>query len=253
MIGFDFSGKIAVVTGASMGIGRAIAVGLGQAGATVVCASRNQEALAETAHLVQAAGGEGHVEFVDVLQLASIRSLAERVQQRFGRCDILVNNASWTASGMAFEMTEKDWDDTVDSNLKSVFFACQSFGKIMAEQKAGHIVNIGSNFGNVAFKSRSIYAAAKAGVHHLTRALALEWSPLGLRVNAVAPCITETESRKGLIERPGYQEWVTGTMLPVGRWAQPEDMVGAVLYLCSPLSDMVTGTVINIDGGWTLH
>ncbi|WPD18535.1 glucose 1-dehydrogenase [Thermaerobacter composti] len=253
MIGFQLEGKVAVVTGASMGIGRAIAKGLGEAGCTVVCASRNLEALEETAAAIRNAGGEAVVEYVDVLNVESIRTLADRVKARFGRVDILVNNAAWTVGKMAFDVTEEEWDRTIDSTLKSVFFACQIFGKIMADQGKGHIVNIGSNFGNVTFKTRSVYAAAKAGVHHLTRALALEWSPLGLRVNCVAPCITETETRKALLESPGYKEWVTTQMLPVGRWAQPEDIVGAVLFLCSPLADMVTGHVLNVDGGWTLH
>jgi 2-deoxy-D-gluconate 3-dehydrogenase len=117
----------------------------------------------------------------------------------------------------------------------------------------GKIINIGSNFGVVAFEKRSVYAAAKAGVHHLSRGLSLEWARQGVTVNVVAPCITETESRRNILERPGYREWATGQMLPVGRWNQPSDLVGAVLFLSSHLSDMVVGHVLMVDGGWTIH
>jgi Dehydrogenases with different specificities (related to short-chain alcohol dehydrogenases) len=105
----------------------------------------------------------------------------------------------------------------------------------------------------VGFGDKSVYAAAKAGVHHLTRVLALEWAPHQINVNAVAPCITQTPSRRNILDRPGYKEWATGKMLPIGRWNQPEDLVGAVLFLSSHLSDMVVGHVLMVDGGWTLH
>ena len=112
------------------------------------------------------------------------------------------------------------------ASLKSVFFACQAAARVMIPQGGGKIINIGSNFGVVAFQGRSVYAAAKAGVHHLSRALSLEWAKQGVTVNVVAPCITETDSRKVILERPGYKEWATTQMLPVGRWNQPDDLVG---------------------------
>ena len=115
------------------------------------------------------------------------------------------------------------------------------------------VINIGSNFGVIAFPGRSVYAGVKAGVHHLARALSLEWAKHGVNVNVVAPCITETESRKVILERPGYKEWATTQMLPAGRWNQPEDLVGAVLFLSSAMSDMVVGHVLMVDGGWTIH
>jgi 2-deoxy-D-gluconate 3-dehydrogenase len=123
----------------------------------------------------------------------------------------------------------------------------------MIPQGGGKIINIGSNFGEVGFKTRSVYAAAKAGVHHLSRALSLEWANQGVLVNVVAPCITETDSRKIILERPGYKEWATTQALPAGRWNQPQDLVGAVLFLSSSLSDMVVGHVLMVDGGWTIQ
>jgi NAD(P)-dependent dehydrogenase (short-subunit alcohol dehydrogenase family) len=171
----------------------------------------------------------------------------------FGRIDILVNNAGWTGNSLALDVTEDEYDKTMAASLKSVFFACQAAARVMVPQGRGKIINIGSNFGVVAFRSRSVYATAKAGVHHLSRALSLEWAKHGVTVNVVAPCITETESRKVILERPGYKEWATTQMLPAGRWNQPDDLVGTVLFLSSHLSDMVVGHVLMVDGGWTLH
>lgn len=123
----------------------------------------------------------------------------------------------------------------------------------MVQQGRGKIINLGSTLGEVALAGRPVYAAAKGGVHQLTRALAYEWAPHGVYVNAVAPCITETPTRRHLLERPSFKEWITGQMLPIRRWAQPDDLLGAVLFLASPLSDMVVGHVLLVDGGWTIH
>ena len=140
------------------------------------------------------------------------------------------------------------------SSLKSVFFACQAAARVMIPQGGGKIINIGSNFGVVAFKGRSVYAAAKAGVHHLSRALSLEWAKQGVNVNVVAPCITETDlTQESSSNGPATRNGRPTQMLPAGRWNQPEDLVGAVLFLSSHLSDMVVGHVLMVDGGWTIH
>jgi 2-deoxy-D-gluconate 3-dehydrogenase len=185
--------------------------------------------------------------------VSQVNALMEAAKAKFGAIHILVNNAGWTGTTPALDVTEEEYDKTMASTLKSVFFACQAAARIMIPQGGGRIINIGSNFGVVGFKQRSVYAAAKAGVHHLSRALSLEWAHDGVVVNVVAPCITETESRKNILERPGYKEWATGTMIPRGRWNQPEDLVGAVLFLSSDLADMVVGHVLMVDGGWTIH
>jgi 2-deoxy-D-gluconate 3-dehydrogenase len=190
---------------------------------------------------------------VDVSRPSQLNALMETTKQVFGKIHILVNNAGWTGTTPALDVTEEEYDKTMDASLKSVFFACQAAARIMIPQGGGRIINIGSNFGVVAFKQRAVYAAAKAAVHHLSRALSLEWAHDGVVVNAVAPCITETESRRNIIERPGYKEWATETMIPRGRWNQPEDLVGAVLFLASDLADMVVGHVLMVDGGWTIH
>jgi 2-deoxy-D-gluconate 3-dehydrogenase len=188
-----------------------------------------------------------------VAQVDQVRAMIDEAQRAFGRVDILVNNAGWTGTTAALDVTEEDYDRTMAASLKSVFFACQAAARVMIPQGGGKIINIGSNFGVVGFQGRSVYAAAKAGVHHLSRALSLEWARQGVTVNVVAPCITETDSRKVILERPGYKEWATTQMLPAGRWNQPDDLVGAVLFLSSHLSDMVVGHVLMVDGGWTIH
>lgn len=253
---FGLTDKIAVVTGASQGIGRAIALGLAQAGAHVVLAKHPEgrhEEIREVQGEVEALGRKALIVPTDVADVAQLRAMIDRAKETFGRVDILVNNAGWTGTTLALDVSEDEYDRTMASSLKSVFFACQAAARVMIPQGGGKIINIGSNFGEVAFRMRSVYAAAKAGVHHLSRALSLEWAKQGVTVNVVAPCITETVSRKVILERPGYKEWATNQMLPVGRWNQPEDLVGAVLFLSSPLSDMVVGHVLMVDGGWTIH
>jgi len=253
---FGLTDKIAVVTGASQGIGRAIALGLARAGAHIVLAKHpdgRQDAIAGVKADIEALGRRAIVVQTDVSQVDQVQAMVAMAVSTFGRLDILVNNAGWTGTTPALEVSEEEYDRTMAASLKSVFFACQAAARVMIPSGGGKIVNIGSNFGVVAFPGRSVYAAAKAGVHHLSRALSLEWARQGVTVNVVAPCITETDSRKVILERPGYKDWATNQMLPIGRWNQPEDLVGAVLFLSSHMSDMVVGHVLMVDGGWTLH
>ena len=253
---FGLQDKVAIVTGGSQGIGRAIALGLAQAGAHVVLAKypdKRQDEVKAVKAEIEALGRKALIVQTDVAQVDQVRALMDQAHSTFGRIDILVNNAGWTGTTPALDVSEEEYDRTMAASLKSVFFASQAAARVMIPQGGGRIINIGSNFGEIAFKGRSVYAAAKAGVHHLSRALSLEWAKDGVLVNVVAPCITETESRKNILERPGYKEWATKEMIPRGRWNQPDDLVGAVLFLSSPLSDMVVGHVLMVDGGWTIH
>jgi len=253
---FGLKDRIAIVTGASQGIGRAIAIGLAQAGAHLVLAKHPEGSMNEINQVradIEAIGREVLIVLTDVSQPKQLTALMDAAKSKFGRIDILVNNSGWTGTTLALEVTEEEYDKTMASTLKSVFFACQAAAKIMIPQGRGRIINIGSNFGEVGFKKRSVYAAAKAGVHHLSRSLSLEWAHDGVVVNVVAPCITETVSRKNILERPGYKEWATNEMIPRGRWNQPEDLVGATLFLASDMADMIVGHVLMVDGGWTIH
>ena len=253
---FGLKDKIAVVSGASQGIGRAIALGLAQAGAHLVLAKYpgpRMEEIQELQKEIEALGRQALIVPTDVNKVADCQALIDKTVERFGRVDILVNNASWTGTGDALDVTEEEYDKTFDATVKSVFFASQAAARVMLPQGSGRIIHIGSNFGEIAFKKRAIYAAAKAAVHHLAKALSLEWAHQGVLVNTVAPCITETESRKNILGRPGYKEWATQEMIPRGRWNQPEDLVGAVLFLSSPFADMIVGHTLMVDGGWTIH
>lgn len=253
---FGLTDRIAIVTGPSQGIGRAIALGLAQAGAHVALAPRptyDRHAIAQLTSEIDSLGRKTLLVPTDVAQVDHVRSMIDRTNDAMGRVDILVNNAGWTCTGLALDATEEEYDATMAATTKSVFFACQAAARVMIPQGGGRIINIGSNFAISAFKTRAIYAGAKAAVHQLSRALSLEWAKDNVVVNVVAPCITETDSRRPILERPGYKEWVTTEKLPIGRWNQPEDVVGAVLFLASDMARQIVGHVLLVDGGWTIH
>jgi 2-dehydro-3-deoxy-D-gluconate 5-dehydrogenase len=250
---FQLQDKVAIVTGPTQGIGAALVVALAEAGCHLALASRNQQGLEAAAERVRAVGRRALVVPTDLTQVPQIQAMAEKVRQEFGQVDILVNNAAWTATAPALDVTEEEYDRTADTSLKGLFFTSQAVGRIMLEQRHGKIINIGSTLGLTAFAGRSVYGAVKAGVHQLTRALATEWGPGGVQVNCIAPCVTETPTRRNLFANPEYREWILKEKLVTGRWAQPQDHVGAVLFLASPLSDMVMGHVLFVDGGWTIH
>jgi 2-deoxy-D-gluconate 3-dehydrogenase len=254
---FQLKDKVAIVTGPSQGIGRAIAIGLAKAGAHLTLAEHpeyHQEALKEVKAEIEGLGRKALIVPTDIAHVDQIQAMVDKTVEEFGRLDVMVNNAGWTCTGMALDNTEKEYDGTMDTTLKAVFFACQAAAKVMIPQGGGRIINIGSNFAITAFKTRAIYAAAKAGVHQLSRALSLEWANQGVAVNVIAPCITETDSRRPILEKPGYKEWATKEKIPSGRWNQPEDLVGAALFLASPeLSAQVVGHILMVDGGWTIH
>ena len=243
---------VALITGGSRGIGLAIARRFLSDGYRVLITGRDRESLAAAASQL---GAGAAIEAGDVAIRADVERIAAAAAAHYAHVDVLVNNAGILETvclGAPLAEAEAIFDRVVDVSLKGAFLMAHALAPILAGP-GGRIINIGSNFGEIAFKGRSVYAAAKAGVHHLSRALSLEWAKDGVLVNVVAPCITETESRKNILERPGYKEWATKEMIPRGRWNQPEDLVGAVLFLSSPLADMVVGHVLMVDGGWTIH
>jgi 2-deoxy-D-gluconate 3-dehydrogenase len=247
---FDLKGKVAVVTGASMGIGYGLAKALANAGATVVATARHMKELQSLVDEITGEGGEALAISLDVTDVKDIEEVMKEVQHKFGSIHILVNNAGLGANQPAVQVTEEDWDLMMDVNLKGLFFCCQAAGRIMLQQGFGKIVNISSQASVVGIKEHAVYCASKGGVNQLTRVLALEWSSKGVNVNAVAPTFTYTPGTAERLDDPSYLKGVVDR-IPIGRVAEIKDVAGAVIYLASPAGDMVTGTVLLIDGGWT--
>ncbi len=247
---FGLDGKVALITGASMGIGRGLATALAGAGATVVPASRTEAALEELASEIDDAGGRAIPMPLDVRDVDSIRTTFARVKDELGSLDIVVNNAGLGANHPAEDVTQDDWDDMMNVNLRGLFFCCQAAGRIMLEQGSGRIVNMSSQAGVVGIRDHVVYSASKGGVNLLTKVLALEWSSRGVTVNAVAPTFIRTPGTAERLDRPEFLEDVL-TRLPIGHVGTIDDVAGAVIYLASPAGAMVSGHILLVDGGWT--
>jgi len=247
---FDLTGKIAILVGASRGIGREMALGLGHAGADLVVSSRTKSDLESLAEELRTMGRKVLVHPADVTKIEDIQAMSDATVAKFGRIDILVNNAGLGRHESAFDVTQENWDAIIDTNLKGMFFCCQIIGKIMVKQKKGKIININSTFGLVGIPNRSAYCSSKGGVSQLTKALAVEWAPHNVNVNGIAPTSVRTAMNEALHRDPKWRkEWLS--RLPMGRFCEPEDLYGALVFLASDTSDMVTGVTIPIDGGWT--
>jgi NAD(P)-dependent dehydrogenase (short-subunit alcohol dehydrogenase family) len=247
---FSLTGQVALVTGASQGIGYGLAKALAHAGATVAAAARSAGDLARLVEEIEAEGGSARVFPLDVRDMAQTRACVEDVQAAFGRLDILVNNAGLGANHPALEVTEADWDEMMAVNLKGLFFCCQAAGRLMLQQGHGRIINMSSQASVVGIRDHAVYCATKGGVNQLTRVLALEWSAGGVTVNAVAPTFIYTPGTAERLDDPVYLERVVAR-LPIGKVGTIADVAAAVIYLASPAGAMVTGSVLMVDGGWT--
>ncbi len=245
-------GKVALVTGSSRGIGAGIAVKLAEAGADVAITARRLESLEETASRIKALGGKTLPVELEVTDLSSIRETVASAEQDLGPIDILVNNAGINIPRPATEVTEEQWDQILDVNLKGAFFCSKEVAPGMIAREKGKIINVSSAAGLVPLEERPAYSSSKAGLLMLTRVLALEWAPHQITVNAVAPTFIETELARQTLDRPGMRDYLL-SRIPLNRLATVEDLAGAVLYLCSPAADFITGTVIPVDGGLTLR
>ncbi|MGO4439197.1 2-dehydro-3-deoxy-D-gluconate 5-dehydrogenase KduD [Rhizobium sp. RAF56] len=248
MTPFDLTGRWAIVTGANTGIGQAIAVGLAEAGADVVGVGRS--AMTETEAHIIAAGRRFIAIKADLSRSDSAREVIAETLAAGATPDILVNNAGIIRRADALDFTEEDWDAVLDTNLKSVFFLCQAFAKaaIAAERKA-KIINIASLLsfqGGIRVPS---YTAAKSGLSGLTKLMANEWAARGINVNAIAPGYVETNNTTALRADAERNADIL-KRIPAGRWARPEDMAGAAVFLASPASDYVHGVILPVDGGW---
>ncbi|MCB9449903.1 MAG: glucose 1-dehydrogenase [Anaerolineaceae bacterium] len=247
---FSLTGQVALVTGASRGIGYDVALAMAHAGAKVVVGARDMSALAELVKQIELEGGEALAVALDMYSLEQIRAAVEQAVAHFGRLDILVNNAGVGANHDAIAVTEDDWDTLMDVNLKGLFFMCQAAGKQMLQQGYGRIVNMSSQAGQVGILRHAVYCASKGGVDQLTRVLALEWAKGGIRVNAVAPTFIRTPGTAERLDTPEFAADVL-SRLPVGHVGTTMDVAAAVIYLASPAADMVNGTILLVDGGWT--
>lgn len=245
-------GQVALVTGAGSGLGRAMAVGLAEAGANVVVTDlsgriRNAK---QTESKIRKLGRESLTVPLDVTSLESIGKMVDKATGQFGRIDILVNNAGINISKAALEVTEEDWDRVIDVNLKGVFFCSQAVAKGMIQRKTGKIINIASQNGVVGYYNRAAYCSSKAGVVNLTRVLAVEWAKQNINVNAIGPTFVRTPLTDKLFQDQNFNQEIH-RRIPLGRLGTPEDITGAVVFLASPAADLITGHTLLVDGGWT--
>lgn len=257
---FDLSGRVALVTGASRGIGRAIAQGLAEAGASIALSSRTQDDLLKAAEEIRAVGARAEAFPADVAHVTEIQALVHDVLVRMGQLDILVNVAGVNRRVSSTDITEEDWDTVLALNLKGLFFISQAVGRYWIETRRfavehsrgkGKIINIGSIAGEMGSRRRAPYTASKSGVPGVTRTLAVEWATEGICVNCLAPGYIETELTKPLFDDPTFSASFHNRV-PMGRRGYPADLVGPAVFLAAPASDYLTGQTIVVDGGFRI-
>jgi NAD(P)-dependent dehydrogenase (short-subunit alcohol dehydrogenase family) len=247
---FDISGRVAVVTGGASGLGRAIAIGYAQAGATVIAADVNDAGAAETVRMIGEQGHTAHAEHLDVTDSGAVRALADAVVERFGRVDILVNSAGSAFRAPAEDFPEEKLDFILGLNLKGTYLCGQAFGKRMLAQGKGSIINLASIGSFIAYPWASAYLASKGGVLGITRAFALEWRDRGVRVNGIGPTLMDSPLTRQAAQTTSLTaDWIKGRMLRP-RLGLPREVIGAAIYLASDASELVTGHTIMCDDGY---
>jgi 2-deoxy-D-gluconate 3-dehydrogenase len=247
---FDLSGKIAIVTGASRGIGRGAAVALANAGAHVMCVGRDNEALSETVRLLPP--NSGSIVEADVTHPEQVLSVVDATLRVHGQIDILVNNAGIIRRSAAIDYSGEDWNDVIDTNLNAVFAWSQAVGKSMIERGSGKIINVASLLSFTGGINVAAYAAAKGGVAQLTKALSNEWAKYNVQVNAIAPGYIITDATAPLRNNAERSKQLL-SRIPAGRWGEPEDLAGSFLFLASAASDYVNGHILTVDGGYLAY
>ncbi|HYK47662.1 MAG TPA: 3-oxoacyl-ACP reductase family protein [Parafilimonas sp.] len=243
-------GKVALVTGAARGIGRACALALAEAGADIALGLRNVNAENGLAKEIEAMGKKALPLQLDVSKMNEIKIAIEKIKAHFGRLDILVNNAGIAPENLIQNVTENDFDDTLAVNLKGTFFVSQAAGELMIQQKFGRIVNLSSQAGFIALPTESVYCMTKAAIAHLTKCFAVEWAKYNINVNAVAPTFIYTPGTEEYLSTECNKEHVLSKIV-LGKIGEPKDVANAVLFLSSPAAALITGTTLLVDGGWT--
>jgi NAD(P)-dependent dehydrogenase (short-subunit alcohol dehydrogenase family) len=245
---YDFSNKVAIVTGGGRGIGRAIALGLAECGAKLVLASRTHEELDNVVNEIKENGGEATAVVTDLMVSEQIDKLVETAMQTYDRVDILINNSARSFMRPLMELREDGWDKIFGVNCKAVFLLSRAVAKIMSDLGGGRIVNITTVGAVRGGAGMGVYHASKAALSMLTKCMAVEWAPLNINVNAVGPGLTKTAFSQPIWSNPEIEQMMAGR-IPKGRLAEPEEVVGAVLFLCSEDSNYITGGTIYVDGG----
>ncbi len=245
---FGLAGKVAIVTGASRGLGRAIAIGLAQAGADVVATDILD--VTGTVEEIKKTGRKSIGIKVDVTRKEDVAGMVQQTVNKFGKVDLLINNAGIIRMSPAETMSEEDWDKVIAVNLKGEFLCAQEAAKQMITQRSGKIINIASIAGQHASAQSAAYNASKAGVILMTKTLAVEWAKHNIQVNAICPGVFATAMTDDFLKDENFLQMIK-TRVPLARYGKPEELVGAVIYLASKASDYMTGHALVIDGGWT--
>jgi NAD(P)-dependent dehydrogenase (short-subunit alcohol dehydrogenase family) len=248
---FDFQGRIALVTGAARGLGRAISLALAHAGADVALGLRDKNTGSDLAREIEKLGRKALPLQMDMSNLDQVAVAVNQAAAHFGKLDILVNNAGIAPENLAENVTEKDFDATIAINLKGTFFASQAAARIMMRQKYGRIINMSSQAGFAALPTESIYCMTKAGIAHLTKCLAIEWGKYNITVNAVAPTFIHTPGTEEYLSVPENRADTVERIAALHRIGEPMEVAGAVVFLASDAASLVTGHTMLIDGGWT--
>jgi NAD(P)-dependent dehydrogenase (short-subunit alcohol dehydrogenase family) len=247
---FDLKGQVAIVAGATGGLGTEICLALNELGVKLVLVGRRMEGLKALEARLNAKNAALLSISVDITCKARVQDMARAAADAFGRIDILVNCAGMSHLQKAVDFDESAWDRLLDVNLKGTFLTCQAVGSYMLAQEYGRIVNFSSVRGQQGRSQDLAYAPSKGAINQLTKSLAIEWAQSGINVNAIAPTFTPTELNRCLLADEPTRSWVLNR-IPMGRLGEPEDIVGALVFLCSPAAAFVTGHILVVDGGWT--